>query len=444
MESLQRSSSTGELGSLSAKNVELDLNDFPLLPAGKKVVLAGGRGINTVNPTLTLSEHSDNIVGSWPDMKLSFASMVSGASVVKAIEPEVTEGLTQNVPETSKEESVPLTEAEYSSKPGEASNVVSNGAGEKAKHDQSCKNVLIKPVATVRPLPSDILLKDEQFKAGVTILQRPAAFVEHHKKWAWEKSTSTELWSVKAERLYNQAAKKRAEKQYQDATALYEKVIKRFPQTVYAVVSKLALAERFTAIPEFSSLKSEARDMYYLCCNYCDDFNTAIESKQRLNTEAGDLDRLDLRSEACFDKYFYKLETLMDDQKKVIDELRAFCSFLNQPEKEMAEARPKYLALMDDLKVHLEMMDDEIMDVLGVSYNLKSSQDTLKDIFHLREDWRAGVKKTDTEDVEDTRQTLPKGTNEYLRRIEDRLKRLEQFQERHVDAKFLYQRLTEV
>ena len=156
------------------------------------------------------------------------------------------------------------------------------------------------------------------------------------------------------------------------------------------------------------------------------------------------MDRLDLRSEVCFDKYFYKLETLMDGQKKVIDELRAFCFFLNQPEKDMAEARPKYLALMDDLKVHLEMMDDEIMDVLGVSYNLKSSQDKLKEIFHLREDWRAGVKKTDTEDIEDTRQTLPKGTNEYLRRIEDRLKRLEQFQERHVDAKFLYQRLTEV
>lgn len=109
MESLQRSSSTGELGSLSAENVELDLNDFPLLPAGK-VLLAGGRGITTVNPTQTLSEHSDNNVGPGPDMKPSFASIVSGVNTVKSVEPELTEGLTLDSSGNSEEESFPLTE----------------------------------------------------------------------------------------------------------------------------------------------------------------------------------------------------------------------------------------------------------------------------------------------------------------------------------------------
>ncbi len=454
MESLQRSSPINEAGVLSAEAGKLDLRDFPPLSAG-------GRSIKTVNPTQTLSEHSDSVAVPYPDMKLSFASMVAGANTVESVELELTEGLTLDSPEKSGGESFPLaealmvvtpvkvessvlSEAEYSSKSVEASNVGSNGAREKAKNDQLSKNALIKPVATVRPLPSDILLKDEQLSAGVTILQRPVASVEHPKKWAWEQSKSTELWSVKAERLYNQAAGKRAEKRYQDASELYEKVIKCFSQSVYAVVAKLALAERFTAIPEFSSLKSEADDMYYLCCDYIDDFKTAIDSKQRLNTEAGDLDRLDLRSEICFDKYFYKLETLMDGQKNVIDELRAFCFFLSQPEKDMAEARPKYLALMEDLKVHIEMMDDEIMDVLGVSFNLKSSQVRLKEIFRLRDDWRAGVKKTDTEDEEGSRQKLPKDTNEYLRRIDDRLSRLDGFHKRHVDDKLLYQRLIDV
>ena len=460
MESLQRSSSTGELGSLSAENVELDLNDFPLLPAGK-VVLAGGRCITTVNPTQTLSEHSDNNVGPGSDMKPSFASMVSGASVVKAIEPEVTEGLTQNVPETSEEESVPLTEGLMIVSPDKvvppAEGTVENtpqsmaasdgGSGEaRAVFKQGQSSTITpsgKPVARVRPLPSDILSEDRQLRARVSILRRPAAPVEHHKKWGWENAKPTELWSDRASKLYFEAARKVGGKNHETAITIYEDIANRFPRSVYSVLAKLALAERFNAIPEFSHLKSEAKSIFYLCCDYFADFKEAINSKKRLNTEAGALVALDKRSEACFNGYFHKLAPLMNSQKSIFDELRAFCLFFGQSEEGVAKGQQKYLELVDSLQVQIDMMDDEIMDVLGVSFNLKSAQTRLKEIFRLREDWRSSVKKTGTGDVDDSRQTLPEDTNEYLQRIDNRLSWLDGFHNRHIDDKSLYRSLTE-
>ena len=460
MESLQRSSSTGELSGLSAETVKLEMDDFPLLPAGG-CFLVGGRGIKTVKPVLTLSEHSENIPGPSPEMTQSYASMVSGGNTVEAVKPKLTEGLTLDSPEKSKEESVPLTEGlmvvspdkVVSSAEGKVENTpqsmeASGGGREEArevfKQDQSSTiSPSGRPVARVIPLPSAILSEDRQLRAVVSILRRPAAPVEHHKKWGWENAKPTELWSDRASKLYFEAARQVGGKNHMAAITKYKDIVHRFPQSVYSVLAKLALAERFNAIPEFSRLKSEAKSIFYLCCDYFADFQEAINSKKRLNTEAGALVALDKRSAECFNGYFHELAPLMDRQKRIFDELRAFCLFFGQSEEGIANERPKYLELVDSLKVQIDMMGDEIIEVLGGSFNLKSSQIRLKEIFHLREDWRASVKKTGTEGVEDSRQTLPEGTNEYLQRIDDRLSRLDGFHSRHIDDKSLYRSLTE-